>query len=1412
MKTSDLPRQVTMRQAREAIRAEQRKSDLPISKPNIARIAAAQATINEQTSNQASYATKWAAFTQKNVHLQQGDWISKEDYDKLTPDQQQEINQLGIDAYNKKNEQAVKNLNENYIKLDTGEWVSKEDYAKLTPDQQQELKTLGVEKFTAKEKQTYDLLKAEAEQKDADFKASHVQLATGEWVKKSEFDKLPSDQQGILMSGGVIGYQNYMEHPPVRDLPNGITPADYAKLQARTQELRTAYDAAYKVVNEGGKDAFSPESNYMSNLFEMLKSATNLTDYLGKYQNDYRRYELSNPPTKSELDKFILASTPSVAKYTNSFNNQFDMRAARRGELSLANPDSKWVLSALGYRLDQIDKADLLNKLEDVGALDKNGNLDIVKAKTLGGMTDPELKESFGISYDQIWYAEKVAAGEVDGDGRVIIQNSPGYVPAPDLPPIPNYAPGEMGVQVVPQGYQPLPPNPLQVQSVAVQGIITKIPALASPKYNQGFNFNLGQYLRDYGFVNGKADGTKLDKLANELLNAGFEPSQVQKALLSAWGIENYIKTNVGEINVSVDDKGAVTVDDATKVKLDKVYANLAGMGVTPEMFNQAYTNVVTTIGRKQLETEALTKLEPYKQGDGYLLTNYLIDHPNDTKTLYAANFSQDTINKAQMEASHYQMGLGINYDTSRKPEYGSFMNEYFKKQGFSDLDKGLAVLAETHNMDTAVDISGLTSRELNIAYAELTEAQKIALVSGYKQAAAEGERLYDSQYGTTAKVLSQATPFVQFIFQPARAMRPDVRLEDISGAEWALGAGQALALASIPLGGIAGDVGATLARIATAGAGVMFTAYTIGEWDNMTPTQQAVSVITDVLMFSAAFGDKFVNAIRETPLGQDLRTASSKIKAIAKDIYEDERGGFNMWAVDNAPAPRTAPSITQDARGVIKVAEMPVTRAQAEALERQVGDIMRKAADAANKQQAFQEAMRIVEDAAKKSGVSNTQAGEFVRRWMEDLKINAARQAKLASGASRASAFNEQDRLVDLARKMGVGESEINRALLSGTTQSDVLTNMRTLVSSQQAKAPLSGYSAIIPNVNAPVIDYRPFNPLGDLTKLVAATTLSLSPAVATQLQTRYGLSPDNVAGTKPLTEAQALSIAKAAGATQAQIDYARSTNTAVELALRTLATTKNVPTSEVKALAQALAKTLANNSPATASQVIAEVEALANVQENVQTGAEIAVSPQIITDTEAVSEADTAGLTMPDTETEVEPSEQTPATTIPDTQIPNSHYPISPEYYPPDKPPEEGKPPKKPTEEKQEQWQDKEAKREAFKGAITFKHGVGYRAWKYPYRSPQGEGKEDWAFFYREPPPGAIVVPNAKTAGETIQLYLGKTPPPPDKEVRIGFQRVRVSTDPATGHLNIKFREVASMRGKKPKKRRDNEPGLYL
>jgi hypothetical protein len=92
--------------------------------------------------------------------------------------------------------------------------------------------------------------------------------------------------------------------------------------------------------------------------------------------------------------------------------------------------------------------------------------------------------------------------------------------------------------------------------------------------------------------------------------------------------------------------------------------------------------------------------------------------------------------------------------------------------------------------------------------------------------------------------------------------------------------------------------------------------------------------------------------------------------------------------------------------------------------------------------------------------------------------------------------------------------------------------------------------------------------------------------------------------------------------------------------------------------------------------------------------------------------------------------------------------------------------------------------AKLAKYAGAVTWRQGAFYKAWKYPYSDTDA----DLATF-KEPPPSAVMVDGGGTPQETLSL-MGKTAPPPDRIVDMGVVEFHITTDD-NGNLRIKYSE---------------------
>ena len=122
------------------------------------------------------------------------------------------------------------------IELKTGEWVSRADFQKLSKEQQDKLKSMGVEKFN--QVMAREVSEAEQEQTQAlkEFEAQHVKLDTGEWVPKDIFDNLDPQSQVLLRQKGYDAFMKEFEKNHVKlDTGEWVARKDFEALDPKWQ-------------------------------------------------------------------------------------------------------------------------------------------------------------------------------------------------------------------------------------------------------------------------------------------------------------------------------------------------------------------------------------------------------------------------------------------------------------------------------------------------------------------------------------------------------------------------------------------------------------------------------------------------------------------------------------------------------------------------------------------------------------------------------------------------------------------------------------------------------------------------------------------------------------------------------------------------------------------------------------------------------------------------------------------------------------------------------------------------------------------------------------------------------------------------------------------------------------------------
>lgn len=105
-----------------------------------------------------------------------------------------------IEIYNARIKAERDKFEQENVKLSTGEWVARSEYNKLNYDDQSRLKNLGTQGFN-------DYYK----QKEIEYRANKIELPNGDWVDKKSYDGLPEYWKKQLNDKGIEGYNSWVK-------------------------------------------------------------------------------------------------------------------------------------------------------------------------------------------------------------------------------------------------------------------------------------------------------------------------------------------------------------------------------------------------------------------------------------------------------------------------------------------------------------------------------------------------------------------------------------------------------------------------------------------------------------------------------------------------------------------------------------------------------------------------------------------------------------------------------------------------------------------------------------------------------------------------------------------------------------------------------------------------------------------------------------------------------------------------------------------------------------------------------------------------------------------------------------------------------------------------------------------------
>lgn len=212
-----------------------------------------------------------ATFKTENTKLDTGEWIANKSYEELvTNDAAQGTNYAeivktqGVEALNAKLEEDEAEFKAANVELSSGEWITNESMAGLeTIDTAH-----GTNYAEIARTQGIEALNKKVEQDETDFRINHVELNTGEWVAKSDYEELEktdtelgTNYAATLMSEGIEGlnkvidkdiisanlsWKLFKEQNVELDTGEWVTKESYAEIEASDKERGTNYATTLK--------------------------------------------------------------------------------------------------------------------------------------------------------------------------------------------------------------------------------------------------------------------------------------------------------------------------------------------------------------------------------------------------------------------------------------------------------------------------------------------------------------------------------------------------------------------------------------------------------------------------------------------------------------------------------------------------------------------------------------------------------------------------------------------------------------------------------------------------------------------------------------------------------------------------------------------------------------------------------------------------------------------------------------------------------------------------------------------------------------------------------------------------------------------------------------------------------------
>ncbi len=708
-----------------------------------------------------------------------------------------------------------------YVKLDTGEFVDKSEYDKLSVDEQSYLKENGTKAFNDKEQADLD-----------EFKAANVLLDNGEYIDRKTFEALPSESQSYLKSNGIEAYNQKLDAELAQfkssniQLDNGewVSNETYESLSGSDRLLlkRKGIDEYIAYKEKQAKDkqyAMSINAGIMADMMQDGQSAWRNQFISSQTQNVVHLSDGSAIPMAAWQDM-----TPEQQQILMDRGVEGYNAAIQSGEIQdvvLQNwvsnlPEGSEGKTAYDYSISQ-------------------GNTPKTAAKYAAQYVNAVIATAQPIEQQVLdWVKSQPAGSDIKNayDYSISQGNSPEVA-------------AQYAVKYTETKYITSVEG---AQAIKVGEIIADLSTDAKGMPKVVDLNEATQRLREAGIITSEQEVTGYG--GNGFTISGIKQEIPQGTVLQ--GVIEYFDANPTKI----DSGDAVSDLLAQGYTLQQITdARAAYEQITRSREQQAALSVLNAsipkISYTQDELDEIAIREakglsvPYYDYSAENLSNFIKANPdNGAATLRKAGFNDKVVMALAWDAykdKPSQLLQTLNnagYSNEQVKEYSVKVTEKLKYPDMPEYE-GIPSLHDYIRDYLIANGADYTNAEIRANIASIW-ALGIAELSADKEAL-DAVAVYSDKYGVKYALQSGLTTAATPGFEPAREYKPGISFKqatkNVSVAQWATGAAQVLMVGALPTAGTA--VGKVLQYAGQAAFGTAIAA----DWDNMTDEQRITSV-----------------------------------------------------------------------------------------------------------------------------------------------------------------------------------------------------------------------------------------------------------------------------------------------------------------------------------------------------------------------------------------------------------------------------------------------------------------------------------------------------------------------------------------------------------------------------------------